>query len=92
MGQRRSFRIKQGLDLPITGECQQVIEDARPVTQVAVVGTDYHDLRPTMAVEEGDDVCLGQLLFEDKRRSGARFTSPAGGQVVAIGLGAGGNP
>ena len=84
MGQRRSFRIKQGLDLPITGECQQVIEDARPVTQVAVVGTDYHDLRPTMAVEEGDDVCIGQLLFEDKRRSGIRFTSPAGGKVVAI--------
>ena len=84
MGQRRSFRIKQGLDLPITGECQQVIEDACPVTQVAVVGTDYHDLRPTMAVEEGDDVCIGQLLFEDKRRSGIRFTSPAGGKVVAI--------
>ena len=39
MGQRRSFRIKQGLDLPITGECQQVIAAARPVTQAAVDGT-----------------------------------------------------
>ncbi len=88
MGQRRSFRIKQGLDLPITGECQQVIEDARPVTQVAVIGTDFHDLRPTMTVEEGDDVRLGQLLFEDKRRPGIRFTAPAGGKVVAINRGA----
>ena len=88
MGQRRSFRIKQGLDLPITGECAQVIENGRPVTQVAVVGTDFHELRPTMAVEEGADVRLGQLLFEDKRRPGIRFTAPAGGKVVAINRGA----
>ena len=88
MGERRSFRIKQGLDLPITGDCQQVIEDARPVTQVAVVGPDYHDLRPTMAVDEGADVRLGQLLFEDKRRPGVRITAPAGGKVVAVNRGA----
>lgn len=88
MGERRSFRIKQGLDLPITGDCQQVIEDARPVTQVAVLGTDFHDLRPTMAVEEGADVRLGQLLFEDKRRPGIRFTAPAAGKVVAVNRGA----
>ena len=88
MGQRRSFRIKQGLDLPITGECAQVIEDGRPVTQVAVVGTDFHELRPTMAVDEGAGVRLGQLLFEDKRRPGIRFTAPAGGKVVAINRGA----
>ena len=67
MGERRSFTIKKGLDLPINGDCQQVIEDARPVGRVALVGPDFHGLRPTMTVQEGDTVRLGQLLFEDKR-------------------------
>ena len=84
MGERRSFTIKKGLDLPITGDCQQVIEDARPVSRVALVGSDFHDLRPTMAVQEGDSVRLGQLLFEDKRRPGIRFTSPGAGKVVGV--------
>lgn len=84
MGERRSFTIKKGLDLPITGDCQQVIEDAAPVGRVALVGPDFHDLRPTMAVQEGDTVRLGQLLFEDKRRPGIRFTSPGGGKVVGV--------
>jgi Na+-transporting NADH:ubiquinone oxidoreductase subunit A len=84
MGERRSFTIKKGLDLPITGECQQVVEEARPPSQVALVGPDYHDLRPTMAVSEGDTVRTGQLLFEDKRRPGVRFTSPGAGKVAGV--------
>ena len=84
MGERRSFTIKKGLDLPINGDCQQVIEDARPVGRVALVGPDFHGLRPTMTVQEGDTVRLGQLLFEDKRRPGVRFTSPGGGKVVGV--------
>ena len=74
MGERRSFSLKKGLDLPISGDCKQVIEDAPAVTQVAVVGPDQHGLRPTMAVQEGDDVAIGQLLFEDKRAPGVKFT------------------
>ena len=87
MGERRSFAVKKGLDLPISGDCVQTIDDAPVVTQVAVVGADYHGLRPTMAVQEGDDVATGQLLFEDKRTPGAKFTSPGGGKVVAINRG-----
>ncbi|HCL31097.1 MAG TPA: NADH:ubiquinone reductase (Na(+)-transporting) subunit A [Candidatus Latescibacteria bacterium] len=84
MGERRFFTIKKGLDLPITGDCEQVIEDARPTRRVALVGSDFHDLRPTMAVQEGDTVRLGQLLFEDKRRPGIRFTAPGAGKVVGV--------
>jgi Na+-transporting NADH:ubiquinone oxidoreductase subunit A len=84
MGERRSFTIKKGLDLPITGACQQVIEDARPASRVALTGPDFHGIRPTMAVQDGDTVRLGQLLFEDKRLPGVRFTSPAAGKIVAV--------
>ncbi|MFH1570765.1 MAG: Na(+)-translocating NADH-quinone reductase subunit A [Gemmatimonadota bacterium] len=88
MGQRRSIKLKKGLDLPISGASSQVIEDARPVSRVAVLGPDSPGLRPTMAVAEGDAVRLGQLLFEDRKAPGVRYTAPAAGRVVAINRGA----
>lgn len=46
--------LKRGLDLPITGAPNQVIELARPPRQVAVLGPDYVGMKPTMQVQEGD--------------------------------------
>jgi Na+-transporting NADH:ubiquinone oxidoreductase subunit A len=82
------IRIKRGLDLPLAGAPEQVIEDARPVRQVALLGPDYVGMRPTMHVAEGDRVRLGQLLFDDKKNEGVRFTAPAAGTVSAIHRGA----
>jgi Na+-transporting NADH:ubiquinone oxidoreductase subunit A len=82
------IKIRRGLDLPITGEPRQVVEDAPAVTRVAVLGLDYIGMRPTMAVREGDAVKLGQLLFEDKKTPGVRYTSPGSGKVVQINRGA----
>ena len=81
------IEVKKGLDLPITGAPEQRIEDARPVRHVALLGTDYIGMKPTMEVKEGDKVKLGQLLFTDKKIEGVRFTSPASGEVVAINRG-----
>ena len=81
------IEVKKGLDLPITGAPEQRIEDAQPVRHVAILGTDYVGMKPTMEVQEGDKVKLGQLLFTDKKIDGVRFTAPAGGEVVAINRG-----
>ncbi|MFB9145061.1 Na(+)-translocating NADH-quinone reductase subunit A [Halomonas alkalicola] len=81
------IEVKKGLDLPIAGAPEQRIEDARPVRHVAVLGTDYVGMKPTMEVREGDRVKLGQLLFTDKKIDGVRFTAPAGGEVIAINRG-----
>ncbi|MDR5907273.1 Na(+)-translocating NADH-quinone reductase subunit A [Franzmannia qiaohouensis] len=81
------IEVKKGLDLPITGVPEQRIEDARAVRHVAVLGTDYVGMKPTMEVREGDSVKLGQLLFTDKKIDGVRFTAPAAGEVVAINRG-----
>ena len=80
--------IKKGLNLPISGAPEQVIEDGPAIGQVAVLGPDSIGLRPTMAVNEGDSVKKGQLLFEDKRTSGVRYTSPASGKVIGVHRGA----
>jgi Na+-transporting NADH:ubiquinone oxidoreductase subunit A len=81
-------KIKRGLDIPIQGAPQQVIEDAPAARTVALVGFDYVGMKPTMAVREGDRVKLGQLLFTDKKTDGVRYTSPASGVVTAINRGA----
>ena len=80
--------IKKGLDLPIAGAPVQVIEDGPAIGKVAVLGPDSIDLRPTMAVSEGDSVKKGQLLFEDKRTPGVRYTAPASGKVIGVHRGA----
>ena len=58
-----TFNIKRGLDLPITGSPIQDIQQAAGVKKVAIIGDDYVGMRPTMLVQEGDTVKLGQPLF-----------------------------
>ncbi len=78
------IRIKRGLDLPITGAPEQRIEAGRPVRSVAVIGFDHHGMKPTMAVQVGDRVKLGQVLFSDKKTPGVVYTAPGAGTVSAI--------
>ncbi len=76
--------IKKGLRLPALGEPVQTVEPARMTRRVALLADDYVGVRPSMRVAVGDDVSRGQLLFEDKKRPGVRFTAPAAGRVLAI--------
>ena len=86
--QRRMRKIRRGLDLPISGAPRQSIEDGPQIRSVAVVGPDYHGMKPTMAVQVGDRVKLGQELFSDKKSPGVKYTAPAAGVVAAINRGA----
>jgi Na+-transporting NADH:ubiquinone oxidoreductase subunit A len=82
------INIRRGLDLPISGAPEQAIVDGPRIRSVAVIGADYHGMKPTMAVQVGDKVKLGQLLFTDKKTEGVRYTAPAAGTVAAINRGA----
>lgn len=82
------FKIKKGLDLPISGRPEPIIENAAKARTVALLGGDYLGLKPTMAVAVGDKVKLGQVLFTDKKTPGVRYTSPGSGTVSAINRGA----
>ncbi|HPO30143.1 MAG TPA: hypothetical protein PKX28_02805, partial [Candidatus Hydrogenedentes bacterium] len=50
--------VKRGLDLPIAGTPEPVVENARPVSRVAWVAEDYLGLKPSVLVNEGDTVTL----------------------------------
>lgn len=80
-------KVKKGLDLPISGSPEQKITNGNAISKVAIVGFDYPGMKPTMAVQVGDQVKKGQLLFEDKKISGVKYTSPASGKVIEINRG-----
>lgn len=83
------IKIKKGLDLPIAGKPEQkIFEDGGKVKSVAVIGQDFHGLRPSLQVQEGDRVKLGQSLFVDKKHPEIKYTSPGCGTVKAINRGA----
>lgn len=81
------IQIKKGLDLPLGGAPDMLIEDSPPISHVALLGSDYLDVKPSLMVAEGDQVALGQPLFSDKKNPDVIFTAPAAGKVVAINRG-----
>src|SRR5690606_38880186 len=81
------IKIKRGLDLPLTGSPEQRIEDARPARSVALVGFDYHGMKPTMEVQVGDRVKVGQILFSGRSKPEVIYTATASGVVSTINRG-----
>lgn len=84
----KKFSLQKGLDLPIAGAPPQTILAGPAIRTVGIVADDYHGMKPTMQVAEGDTVRLGQWLFEDKKTPGVKYTSPGAGRVVAVNRGA----
>ena len=82
------IKIKRGLDIPLAGAPSGELDTSVTTRAAGLLGADYHGMKPTMAVQVGDVVKRGDLLFSDKKCEGVRYTSPAGGRVSAINRGA----
>ena len=82
------IKIKRGLNIPLAGAPSVDVDTSLTTRAVALLGADYHGMKPTMAVQVGDVVKRGDLLFTDKKCEGVRYTAPAGGRVAAINRGA----
>ena len=83
-----THRFRRGLSLPIAGAPEPTLDDAAAPSAVALSTADYPGMKPAMHVSPGDAVRRGQLLFEDRKQPGVRFTSPAAGTVAAVNRGA----
>ncbi|KMW56210.1 Na(+)-translocating NADH-quinone reductase subunit A [Candidatus Rhodobacter oscarellae] len=84
----KHFKLRKGLDLPITGAPRGEIGPAPTVRTVAVLGDDYLGLKPRITVEEGAAVVPGTPLMFDKNMPEAQVVSPVAGRVRAINRGA----
>lgn len=81
------IRIQRGLDIPIAGIPEQNSIDTKSTTQQAIIGFDYPGLRPSILIEVGQQVKLGQSLLLDKKNEGVVLTAPCAGKVIAINRG-----
>lgn len=84
----QQFKLRKGLNLPITGAPEQTIHPAPESRTVAVLGADHVGLKPKMEVQEGDSVQIGTPLFVNKDVPEAKIVSPAAGRVKAVNRGA----
>ncbi|MBN2572744.1 MAG: Na(+)-translocating NADH-quinone reductase subunit A [Ignavibacteriales bacterium] len=81
-----TIKIKKGLDVPINGTPEKIITE-KNVTKVALIADDYVGVKPKFYVNEGDNVKLGDILFECKPFPDVKYTSPGAGEVIAINRG-----
>ena len=82
------IQVKRGIDLPIEGAPRQEISLGASLSSVAILGGEFHGMRPSMAVREGEHLRLGQPLFEDRKTPGVTYPSPATGRIAAVNRGA----
>jgi Na+-transporting NADH:ubiquinone oxidoreductase subunit A len=81
------IKIKKGFNINLLGEAEKTISEIQP-RQFAIKPTDFHGVFPKMAVQEGDEVKTGTILFWDKYRDNIKFTSPVSGKVLEVRRGA----
>ena len=81
------IKTKKGLDLPISGIPCSEVDNSTAINSIAILGSDYVGLKPTMMVDEGDVICSGQKLFENKKNPGTYVTAPSSGIVKSINRG-----
>ena len=79
---------KNGLDIPLAGVPETVVDAGNEIRSVAVLGGDYLGLKPRMLVQQGERVHLGQALFTDKRDPDVMYAAPGSGTITAINRGA----
>jgi Na+-transporting NADH:ubiquinone oxidoreductase subunit A len=79
--------IKRGLNIgPKTAFV--AADGMTPARSVALLGIDYPGMKPALAVQQGDHVRLGDVLFTDRTAQEIRCCAPATGLVSAVHLGA----
>jgi Na+-transporting NADH:ubiquinone oxidoreductase subunit A len=78
------IKIKKGLDIPLLGEAEKIINTTSRSTAYGICPPDFHGLTPKMLVKEGDKVKAGSPLFFDKYNEKIVFTSPVSGTVAEL--------
>ena len=81
------YRVKNSFELSLNGAPTQVISPCNRTNTVALLGTDYPNLRPNVVVDVGDTVKIGDALFADRKRPEIIITSPVSGVITAIRFG-----
>ena len=79
------FRLRKGLDLPITGQAAGGAPVPGPsVSTVGLLGADYIGFKPRIVVAAGDKVSAGSPVLFHKDQEDVKIVSPVAGKVKSI--------
>ncbi|MEE8400154.1 MAG: Na(+)-translocating NADH-quinone reductase subunit A [Desulfobacterales bacterium] len=81
------IHVKKGYDLKIEGKPSLDLVTCAKPARVAALPEKIPFIKPKLAVDTGDRVNVGSVLFFDKRNPLIRFLSPGGGAVEQIEFG-----
>ncbi len=81
------IRSQKGYDIPVSGAPSAEVDVLPPPRTLALLPERIPFVKPRLAVQEGERVRIGQVLFRDKRNPHLAFVSPGGGRVVRIDFG-----
>lgn len=79
-----TYKIVQGLDIPISGKAALEVASAGSSEMWSVNPNDFHGVVPRLLVNVGDTVKAGSPVFCDKSRPEIQFVSPVSGVVTDI--------
>jgi Na+-transporting NADH:ubiquinone oxidoreductase subunit A len=78
------YQIRKGRDIKLKGSAEKVVTSLPLPKKVAVVPTDFHGIKPRLAVKEGDLLKRGSPVLTDKNNPDFKVLSPVSGKVAAI--------
>ncbi len=78
------IKIKNGLNIQLTGEANKLLSDLPFPEVFAIKPTDFPGISPKILVKAGDEVLAGSVLFFDKNNEFIKFCSPVSGEIVEV--------
>ncbi len=79
-----TIKIKKGLNIPLKGNPERVIESTKLPSVFAIKPPDFIGLQHKLHVKVGDKVLAGTTLLSSKSNESIVVTSPVSGEVVDV--------
>lgn len=80
----KDIKIRRGLNIPLKGEADKVVNNAERSDTFMVKPTDFKNFIPKLLVKEGAEVKAGSPLFYNKEYEEVKVGSPVSGEVVEV--------
>ena len=77
-------KIKNGLNIQLTGEAHKLLSDLPSPEVFAIKPTEFTGISPKVLVKPGDEVLAGSALFFDKNNESIIFSSPVSGEIIEV--------
>ncbi|MFT6983500.1 MAG: Na+-transporting NADH:ubiquinone oxidoreductase subunit A [Crocinitomicaceae bacterium] len=84
----KTVRLRKGLDIRLIGVANKVRTEAQVPKTVSIRPADFHGMTPKMLLKEGEQVKIGDIVFQDKYSDTIKYASPVNGTLKAIVRGA----